>query len=404
MEKDVYIEIVEQITSSKSFGRSRTYANLLAYLVDCTLNKNVPKETTIASDIFGKTDFDPAQSTLVRVYVYNLRKKLENYYRNEGKEDKKLLKIPKGSYEVLLIDRKSESPKKEKVFPFKTVMASILLLLIISLFFNIRAFKNSDDTSKIATSKLWKDLLSQDQSLTVVIGDLFLYEELDSLSEAYKTTRNSRVNSLEEFEEFKLLNETSEVSFQPADYTFLIYNSALWIKDLSHIFAKSNKDFAVRNMARFNPKALQDGDFIVLGMIKTFGLFRDYTETTAFPYDPKRDGIVYTDSSHTQKLLKPFGDPNAYHTDYGIIMKIPGSNSNNIYLFGGIWDTGASQSLKYFTDENLLAKLEADMLTKFGSIPEYYEVLFEVKGIDRMELTPTILDINQKTPSSLFKN
>lgn len=391
-----YKKIVNKITSSKSFGRSSTYANLLSYLADCTLNRNVPKETTIASDIFRKTDFDPTQSTLVRVYVYNLRKKLEAYYKNEGKHDKKILKIPKGSYEVLLIDRKFETQKKEKIFPFKTVIACTILVLIVSLFFNIIAFNNTKKTSKTSSSKLWKDLLHKDQPLTVVIGDLFLYEELDSLHKANRTTRNSRVNSLEEFEEFKSLNETSKVSFQPADYTFLIYNSALWIKDLSHIFTKNDKNFAVRNMARFNPKALQDGDFIVLGMLKTFGLFREYTETTAFPYTPKQDAIIYTDSTNSKQVLKPFGNPNEYHTDYGIIIKIPGPNSNNIYLFGGIWDTGASQSLKYFTDDTLLENLETRMISKFGSIPAYYEVLFEVKGIDRMELTPTILEINKK--------
>ena len=74
MENQKYLQHVEKIIESKSFGRSDTYGNLLRYLVRCTLENDVPKETTIASEIFGKSSFDPSQCTLIRVYAYNLRK------------------------------------------------------------------------------------------------------------------------------------------------------------------------------------------------------------------------------------------------------------------------------------------------------------------------------------------
>jgi hypothetical protein len=117
MNKEHYLNIVERITTSKSFGRSATYANMLKYLVECTLTNNIPKETTIASDIFGKENFDPSQSTLIRVYVYNLRKKLTRYYENEGITDTVILKIPKGNYEVKFID---QTPTKTTVLKTKT--------------------------------------------------------------------------------------------------------------------------------------------------------------------------------------------------------------------------------------------------------------------------------------------
>ena len=100
MNKEHYLSIVDGIIASKSFGRSDTYANMLKYLVTCSLEANIPKETTIASEIFGKERFDPSQSTLIRVYIYNLRKKLKKYYENEGINDEVFLEIPKGSYEV----------------------------------------------------------------------------------------------------------------------------------------------------------------------------------------------------------------------------------------------------------------------------------------------------------------
>ena len=99
-----FLGTVNKIIESKSFGRSKTYGNLLKYLVNCTLKNEVPKEVTIATEIFGKRNFDPSQSTLVRVYVYNLRKKLHNYYQREGKEEELKVTIPKGSYKVQLVE------------------------------------------------------------------------------------------------------------------------------------------------------------------------------------------------------------------------------------------------------------------------------------------------------------
>ena len=52
-----YSIYIDKIIGSKSFGNSTTYANLLRYLFRCTIEKNVPKETTIAAEIFGKKRF-----------------------------------------------------------------------------------------------------------------------------------------------------------------------------------------------------------------------------------------------------------------------------------------------------------------------------------------------------------
>lgn len=139
-------------------------------------------------------------------------------------------------------------------------------------------------------------------------------------------------------------------------------------------------------MARFNPKELQDNDIIVVGMLKTLGLFNAYFNNSRFDF-AAHDTIVYQNRGSSQKFIyKPSGDPNLYHTDYGFMAKFPGPNGNIIYLFGGLWDTGVSQSLKNFTDPKLQRELEKAMKDKFGELPKYYEVLFEVSGVDRMEL------------------
>lgn len=387
MNKERYLDIVERIIASKSFGRSGTYANLLKYLLHCSLNKNIPKETTIASEVFGKESFDPSQSTLIRVYAYNLRKKITKYYENEGLNDIIKLKIPKGSYEVKFIE-KAKPVKKKKTFTKPWALAIILSFLLITLLFN---YSKKDNVAK---TDLWSNLLSSKKNTMLVLGDLFIYNEIDSISGKSKTVRDPSINSKEEFELFKLNSTKKGIAFKPLSYAFYIRNSVNWVKDLGKVFYSSKKDFVIRNMSRFNPKELSDNNIIVVGMLKTFGLFKDYLNKEN--YTVTKGSIIYTDKNTGKKqIYKANGDADAYHTDYAIILKVPGPNNNSIYLFGGIWDTGASQSLKNFTNHKLAKQLENTMLEKFGKVPENYKILLEVSGIDRMELNSKILHIEE---------
>lgn len=388
MKNEEYRNIVKRITTSKSFGRSDTYANLLRYLVECTLSNTIPKETTIASDIFGKDNFDPSESTLIRVYVYNLRKKLIKYYENEGANDLLVLRIPKGSYEVKFIERtSSDAPALQSKTYWGIGLGLILSTLIyLSLFFNSQQpdFKTA----------LWQDLFISKKPTMVVLGDLFIYKETDSITGRAKIVRDPAINSMEEFKIEKNNKANTGVALEPLSFPFLIKNSATWIKDLSRVFYNVEKDFVIRTMSRFNTKELADNDLIVVGMLKTLGIFKDYFYKQGYTIAP--DTLTYTDKETNQKYFyAPRGDADIYHTDYAVILKVSGPNNNNVYLFGGVWDTGVSESLKYFTDYKLAQQLEDALINKYGEVPDNFKILLEVNGIDRMELSSKILHLER---------
>ena len=395
---NVYDKIIAKIINSKSFGHSNTYANLLLYLVASTQQEDIPKETTIAAEILGKPNFDPSQSTLVRVYIYNLRKKLTKYYAKEGKDDTVILQIPKGSYEVRFVEKKILAPK-ESYSRSKTITLTLFIFLILSLTYNILLYPSKHRINPINENGLWKDLLMNQKPLMVLLGDLFIYQEENTKTGEQKIIRDPFINSLEDYDNFIMEQSESNLIHEPLSYSLLIYNSALWIKDLSEIFSHNRSDFTIRNMVRFNPKELPDINFIVIGMMKTFGLFRDYLDSPALFYNNQDQSIVYrNDQEGSETVFRPYGDPNGHHTDYGFITKVPGPNNNNIYLFGGIWDTAASQSLKYFTSPKLLMELESALIKKYGKLPKYYQIVLEVKGVDRMELSSKILIMQEIAP------
>ncbi|MBM1106642.1 hypothetical protein JQC67_10875 [Aurantibacter crassamenti] len=387
--------LIEEIIKSKSFGNSTTYANLLRYLVKCTIANDIPKETTIASEIFGKKNFDPSQSTLIRVYVYNLRKKLNTYYLNEGIHNKKRIIIPKGSYGIEIVESKLSTTSSKNSFNKNWVILILGILLFSLTLYSLLRTPNYKKAF-VTKNELWADLIKSNLPKTLILGDLFIFSEFNKITEQSRTIREVEVNSSQEFSDYKINNVDSNVEIEPLSYTHLILGSALWIKDLSQIFYSINRDFTIRTMSRFNPKQLQEYDIIVVGMHKTLGVFRAFHKNSKFEYDTIEDAFLFKEDA-TDELItyKPTGIADSYHTDYGIITKYPGPNNNSIYQFSGIWDTGATQSLKNFTDEKLVSAIENELRLKFHTIPKYYEVLIEVKGIDRMELSSKILYLNR---------
>ena len=404
MEGHDYLVLVEKIIESRSFGRSDTYANLLRYLMTCSLEDRVPKEATIAAEIFGKTGFDPSQSTLVRVYLYNLRKKLKKYYSLEGADDPVVLHIPKGSYRIEMAPRKSDDPVSKKnsrsIRPSQILALSILMAVLLGYFI----FLKKDSNDPFSKDPLWQDLLTGDKPTMLVLGDLFIYTAFDSTLGTTRIVRDTRINSRHEFDTYRAENPEIAPELGTLSYGLLIQASSLWIKRLTEIFHAAKKDYTIRMVSRFNPKELQDHDFIVVGMIKTLGLFRSYFTNSAFRYDVEADALIVQNTTDGEATVyKPSGNPDSYHTDYAVMAKFPGPNNNTVYLFGGIWDTGATQSLKCFTDPRLLEELKSEMVEVLGEVPDYYEVLLEVNGVDRMELTPKILQVHALTnPSGIW--
>jgi len=409
-DEQLFRSTAQKIINSPAFGRSETYANLLNFLVESTLVGNIPKETTIAEKIFGDHAFDPSESTLVRVYVFNIRKKIDKYYQTQGEQDEWKLTIPKGSYEVVLQKKTTEEPEERSSDTAATGNKRWILysVLLASLLMNIFLWRTQIGTEKscqvISESDIWTDFLSSERPYYVVLGDLFIYSEYDERQGITRTIRDYSMNSQESFEQMTARVKDSTRQLSQLSYSFLVRNSAEWIKSLTQIFFSHHQRFSIRYVTKFGSKDLLDNNIVIVGMLKTFGLFNNYFENSQFDLLPSDVLRFQADSLQAVQTFAPSGDPDSFHTDYGFIAKFPGPNNNTVLMCGGLWDTGASQSLKLLTDPILLKQLEDRLKEEFETIPAYFEVLIEVNGIDRTELTSQILYVNRISESRNFWN
>jgi hypothetical protein len=107
--------ILEKILRDPLFCSGDFYKELLRYLLLCRRDGVLPTEIDIALHVFGKKqDFDPAQDTLVRVYLFRLRSKLEKYYK--GQENRIGRTIPKGNHSLEFVNVRTENRFPENLF------------------------------------------------------------------------------------------------------------------------------------------------------------------------------------------------------------------------------------------------------------------------------------------------
>jgi hypothetical protein len=98
---DLRWEVVQRVAGSASFQRSPRLRELLLYICERSLQNRTDelREQQIGCGVFGrKSDYNPGEDNIVRVEIRQLRKRLQEYFASEGKDDPFEILIPKGAY------------------------------------------------------------------------------------------------------------------------------------------------------------------------------------------------------------------------------------------------------------------------------------------------------------------
>ncbi len=93
--------LVQRIVASRHFAKAHQLRDILLYLVEraCLSPATAIHEQEIACAVLGrKADFNPHEDNIVRVQVSHLRKRLDEYYAAEGREERLRISVPKGGY------------------------------------------------------------------------------------------------------------------------------------------------------------------------------------------------------------------------------------------------------------------------------------------------------------------
>src|SRR5215831_13053536 len=93
---------LDRILNSKHFSQAPKKRKFVQLICDYHLAGRAKEinEHLIGLEVYERSDrYSPAEDPVVRVAAHDVRKRLEQYYLHEGRNDEVRLEIPVGSYE-----------------------------------------------------------------------------------------------------------------------------------------------------------------------------------------------------------------------------------------------------------------------------------------------------------------
>lgn len=390
---------VKTLCSSGALGRSDSYNRLLQYLADQYISGKIPKQTEIATDVFGKdSNFDPSQESLVRVYVHNLRQKLKAYYSQANGPGNYRLKIPKGEYRLDVVPTKNSVKKndpshsvnqKRKIFIFTTI--------VLFAFFSSLVFRPWQDNStiheQVATTPLWSSILTDQIPIVVVVGDYYIFGELNETLNISRLIREFSINSAQDLSEFALNNTEAANNYINLDLTYLPIATAFALKDILRIVYTSEKPIRITSMSELDGIDLRSSHILYIGYISGLDklmkfVFASSSLTVGDTYDELMN--LKTGEEYISGAGIPIGGQGNYF-DYGLLSMFPGPSGNQFIVVAGARDEGLMHTAYSVTDPTHVETIGKLLVDIGPDIAPSLEILYEVTGFDRMSLNGTLI-------------
>ncbi len=189
-------ELVERLASGPAFGKSNRLRALFLFLCDRKANDPgwVVREQEIGIAIFNRRpDYDTAEDPIVRVHVSQLRKRLEQYFATEGRDEPVVIEIPKGAYAPVFHSRDSYSspdhlpelsrlrlpPRGKRRIAALSVLVGCVLLLVAGLGFALWTLVSPTRTARYlepgaTVDRLWYQMFDNGRPTCIVLSDVVL--------------------------------------------------------------------------------------------------------------------------------------------------------------------------------------------------------------------------------------
>ena len=396
-EKDFIEQEVEKLVLPGVLGRSRSYARLLEYLAACSAQGRAPKELEIASEVFGKgADFDPNQDSLVRVYVHNLRQKLDNYYSRAEFATSEKITIPKGEYRLALISTPDAPPvsgRRRSAVPIWAVALFAAFVINTAVIVWPDGDSAEDVYDQVSRSSIWASFMDDDLPFLVVVGDYYIFAELDAFGSVERLVREFDVNSADDLADRFVYEPELMATYLDLDLTYLPQASAVAIKDLLRVVYQSDKPVRVTPMSELTVADLKSNHVIYVGYISALDKLMDFVFTSSGlalgeTYDELIN--VETGESYISGAGIPRDGPRNY-TDYGLLSTFPGPGGNQLLIVAGTRDAGLMHTAQAAATLANVETLEASLSDTLSDGSIALEALYEVTGFDRVSLDAVLV-------------
>lgn len=406
--------LCERIIGSGVLGRSRNYSALLKYLVQCSIEGKSPKEIELAIKVLGRgDDFDVSADSTVRVYIHQLRKKLDSFYEAHELDAAYRIVIPKGSYTIAATPLARTKPAAQDslmrpVIPAwnTALLVAVLVLLVANLLYMVAGNDSSprQPAQLAAEHPIWDSVLKDQQPILLVMGDYYIFGELNAQGNIARMVREFNVNSPGDLEELQFSDIERAERYLDLDLSYMPEGSAFALARIVPILQAGGKTVNITMMSDLTSADIRGNHIVYIGYISALEKLTDMT----FAGSGLRIGRSYdellntrTDEYYTSDAgLPEEGQP---FRDYGMFSTFPASTDTQVLLISGMRDAGLMHTAQALTDKDTLDVLPVTIGSDTGQGVVGFEALFEVFGVDRLNFEANLVYSNTLDSSRIWR-
>jgi hypothetical protein len=393
--------LLQRVLWSRPLEKAGRIRELLSYVGDKSLSGASVEihEQEIGEQVFGRpAGYDTTQDNIVRVTASQARKKIEQYFAQEGQSEPIVLEIPKGQYTPVFRERPALQPEplavlmREPALPAPppqerrhwlwvaaAVAAPLLAIAVVYLAVQLHAARRAHLSVLEANPNLkalWSQILPPTGRTDLVVTDSslsFFQELLDhqlSLAEYLKVDNWTSAPALAGNPEFQAFARRA------AQHRFTSLANVTLAYRLAGVAGPASDRISLFSARGFNIRQMQADNVILLGSTRANPWGELIADRLNFSYDFDQKLRYSYFENHNPKP----GESKIYRSDGGTsfchIVFVPNlSRTGNILWIAGSEVEGTEGGGEFLTDEHAIEQLRALVpLTREGNFP-YFEIL-----------------------------
>jgi hypothetical protein len=402
-------DALKRLLKSRSFAKTKRVSRFLEFACEQAFLGNADKlnEYLIGVEIYERgSDFDPQQDAIVRVQAHEIRRRLKEYYREEGAGDPVRVDFPPGHYVPEFSRSGTAAEVQETLIPIQetaqpitphasfyrrnrlVIALSLACLLLSALLIRERYF-SQNFAGKLpiplheSMTWFWGPFLPPAEPPLIVIPNhpmLRLAHEGDSPATLAQSTLIPK-EKLPEFRDTIHFRELKEFNFVTSLTDFTAVGEALGLLNLYELFTRVGLKVRVKESRLVDFEMVKRGNTILLGGNQSWsGRIFLYPEGFWF-----HGGIITNKNPRAGELpvYKPEFDPitNSLRKDYALVLMLANEKkTQRILLIYGIYTQGSQAAIDYVTSEERLIELRkalAEFSPDLRTTPRYFQVLLQ---------------------------
>ena len=357
-ERDTVRAQLERILASSVFRSSKRYSSLLRYVVEETLEGRSDhlKERTIGVDVFGRaTDYDTNTDHVVRSVAGDVRRRLAQYYMEDGRAVELRIELQLGSYvpqfrvpeerfspssvvDVPEAPARFEAaatipaPRPIRLWRWLALAGIVAALFVTVLLIGLAG-------PRTAVQRFWNPVFSSSSPVLICFG---------GGGSAPLPDPNGTM-------------PIAEYDHQP--FRRMNVSDALALAGLTGLLQSRGKPYRVVNRAGTTSfRDLQSGPFVLIGAMNNEWTLR-LTSGQRFSFEKLEKGARIVDKQNPSNMawsVDPTTPISQFNRDYAIVSRVrdPQSEQTAVIIAGiGSWGTLAAG--EFVAKEENLKKLEA---------------------------------------------